>query len=563
MGFRLSSLMLVGLFSFSFTAFSEKEMVRMVYFYPVDRQIDRAAIQTKMDSLIGILVSFYKGLVFEKSNNAYVFHTVQGDREAGDYILGPAEPEELILTEIREKKGFDLSKNLYLVVTNVDSPPDICGTGGIVKYPNLGERVDVRGPAEVAWAFVYERSGCVEDLIYYLAAHELGHALGLGHDFRHRLYIMSYGLEEVKETNHDIEVVYWRPPYELSNCTKEWLKASRFFSLDPSLPRLTDPGVIELSGAPRYDPNTKALHVSFTGSGVPSIHQVQLHLIPKSVPDGYYPNGRDRVGGWNRLADRDKYSLHSYRTFQDGQSDKNQIVFENVNLSEVPPNNMIEIRWIDTYGNIASRNVPLAEALDVNGDGIVNIQDLTLVATQFGKVGKNQADVNGDDVVDIRDLVLVAGGFNADAAAPAAYSLEISTLTPEDIQMWLAQVQQLNLSTATYERGVLVLKQLMETLTPKETVLLPNYPNPFNPETWIPYRLAEPADVTLTVYDLNGHTVRSLALGHQAAGFYERRSGAAYWDGKNVQGEPVASGVYFYTLAAGAFTATRKMLILK
>ena len=108
------------------------------------------------------------------------------------------------------------------------------------------------------------------------------------------------------------------------------------------------------------------------------------------------------------MSDTDKYSLHSYRTFQDGQSDKNQIVFENVDLSEVPPNNMIEIRWIDTYGNIALHNVPLAETLDVNGDGIVNIQDLTLVATQFGKVGKNHADVNGDGVVNIRDLVLVA-----------------------------------------------------------------------------------------------------------------------------------------------------------
>ena len=570
MRFRLSFLMLVGLFSFSFNAFSEKEMVRMVYFYPIDRQIDRAAIQTRMEGLIEVLVPSYEGLIFEKSNNEHVFHTVQGDREAGDYILGPDQPETLILAEIREKKGFDLSKNLYLVVTNVDSPAGICGIGGILKYPNLGERVNVKTPAEVTGAFVYERSGCEPKLLYYLAAHELGHALGLGHDFRHRHYIMSYGVEKVETTNHDKEIVYWRTPYDLSNCAKEWLKASRFFSLDPALPHLTVPGVIELSGTPRYDPNTKALHVSFTGSGVPSIHQVQLHLIPKDVPDGYYPKGRDRVGGWNGLSDTDKYSLHSYRTFQDGQSDKNQIIFKNVNLSEVPGNNKIEIRWIDTYGNIGSRNLPSNrivvlsdEALDVNGDGIINIQDLTVVAAHFGQLGKNQADVNGNGVVDIKDILLVAGGFNADAAAPAAYSLENSALTAEGIQMWLGQAQQLHLSTTTYERGVLILKLLMETLTPKETVLLPNYPNPFNPETWIPYRLAQPADVTLTIYDINGHTVCSLALGHQAAGFYESRSGAVYWDGKNVQGEPVATGVYFYTLTAGDFTATRKMLILK
>ncbi|MDD9975190.1 MAG: T9SS type A sorting domain-containing protein [Candidatus Poribacteria bacterium] len=95
------------------------------------------------------------------------------------------------------------------------------------------------------------------------------------------------------------------------------------------------------------------------------------------------------------------------------------------------------------------------------------------------------------------------------------------------------------------------------------TALLANYPNPFNPETWIPYRLAAAADVTLTIYDINGQVVRQLALGHQAAGMYQTRSRAAYWDGRNAFGEPVASGVYFYTLTAGNFTATRKMLILK
>ena len=98
---------------------------------------------------------------------------------------------------------------------------------------------------------------------------------------------------------------------------------------------------------------------------------------------------------------------------------------------------------------------------------------------------------------------------------------------------------------------------------PEKTVLLPNYPNPFNPETWIPYRLAAPAEVTLSIYSLNGNRVRTLALGHRPPGFYESRSRAAYWDGRNDIGERVASGVYFYTLTAGDFAATGKMLILK
>ena len=97
----------------------------------------------------------------------------------------------------------------------------------------------------------------------------------------------------------------------------------------------------------------------------------------------------------------------------------------------------------------------------------------------------------------------------------------------------------------------------------KDNALAANFPNPFNPETWIPYQLARDADVTLTIHALNGQPVRHLTLGHQVAGTYYSRSRAAYWDGKNDFGEPVASGVYFYTLTARDFTATRKMLIRK
>ena len=97
----------------------------------------------------------------------------------------------------------------------------------------------------------------------------------------------------------------------------------------------------------------------------------------------------------------------------------------------------------------------------------------------------------------------------------------------------------------------------------RENALLANFPNPFNPETWIPYQLAKDAEITVTIYASNGQVVRRLALGHQVAGIFQNRSRAAYWDGRNEFGEPVASGVYFYTLIAGDFTATRKMLIRK
>ncbi|MXV83835.1 hypothetical protein F4X88_13455 [Candidatus Poribacteria bacterium] len=112
--------------------------------------------------------------------------------------------------------------------------------------------------------------------------------------------------------------------------------------------------------------------------------------------------------------------------------------------------------------------------------------------------------------------------------------------------------------------GIAAPEQLLATIAiPTETRIFANYPNPFNPETWIPYQLSEPAEVTLHLSCVDGTLVRTLALGHRAAGTYHSKSRAAYWDGRNEHGERVASGVYFYTLSAGDFTATRKMFIRK
>ena len=103
----------------------------------------------------------------------------------------------------------------------------------------------------------------------------------------------------------------------------------------------------------------------------------------------------------------------------------------------------------------------------------------------------------------------------------------------------------------------------MQRPLPIETALLANYPNPFNPETWIPYQLAESSEVSITIYATDGQFVRELAFGRLPAGMYHSKSRAAYWDGCNVLGESVASGVYFYRFTAGDFTATGKMLIRK
>ena len=219
--------------------------------------------------------------------------------------------------------------------------------------------------------------------------------------------------------------------------------------------------------------------------------------------------------------------------------------------------------YVDNFSFVGVPGTLQAAREDVNGDGVVNLQDTAVVRANLGQRGQNDADVNGDGIVDVEDLVLVLAAIEDGAGAPALYTQALTLFTAEELQQWLIEAKGLADKSPAHRRGILMLEQLLALLTPKETTLLANYPNPFNPETWIPYRLAAPTEVTLTIYAVNGQVVRTLALGHQVAGFYESRSRAVYWDGRNAQGEPVASGVYFYTLTAGDFTATRKMLIRK
>ena len=165
--------------------------------------------------------------------------------------------------------------------------------------------------------------------------------------------------------------------------------------------------------------------------------------------------------------------------------------------------------------------------------------------------------------MNIDDLTTVAGALDSVGTAPSVHPQALEMFTAANIKLWLSDAWQLNLTDPTSLKGILFLEQLLAALLPKETVLLPNYPNPFNPETWIPYHLATEADVTLTIYDINGQVVRQFELGHQAAGRYQNRSRAIYWNGRNEFGEQVVSGVYFYHLSAENYSATRKMVILK
>ena len=249
-------------------------------------------------------------------------------------------------------------------------------------------------------------------------------------------------------------------------------------------------------------------------------------------------------------------------TFRVKTSGESEITLENFEFGSIT-GDIIPV--VPPYITITVGDYP---AWDVNQDGRVSILDLILVAQDFGSdaPANLRTDVNRDGVINIQDLILVAQHFGESADSAAASPIlatDNKELMPIMVQTWIDQAQVENDGSIAFRQGIENLERLLASLLPEKTALLANYPNPFNPETWIPYQLAKPAEVTLTIYATNGAVVRTLALGHQAAGIYQSRSRAAHWDGRNSVGESVASSIYFYTLTAGDFMATRRMLILK
>ena len=215
---------------------------------------------------------------------------------------------------------------------------------------------------------------------------------------------------------------------------------------------------------------------------------------------------------------------------------------------------------------------------DVNEDGAVDATDTALVTTAIGQSGTDildsRTDVNADDTVDAEDLLLVTENVDVDVtdgAAPTTLGgivnlVDTATLESLDRDVLQAQLQILRTESdgsAKYRNAIALLEAFLVATRPEETVLLANYPNPFNPETWLPYHLADASDVRITIYDTRGVVVRRLDLGHQREGYYTSRSRAAYWDGRNHVGERVASGIYFYQLEANDISRLRKMVILK
>ena len=528
-------LMVTVLLQLALASQAAQPEVGIVYFRPSDRTAP-SDIDSKIDTLVKAAQTAYsnemntdgygnKTFTFEKnSDNTVKVNHVTGDHDDAHYLEANGWD---IWAEITTA-GFDQSQNIYIAFLDLSSDKvdgGWCGTGGDYLDGSLG------GVVNMAIS-----SGCFDGAHgTAILVHELGHAFGLRHDYRNH---PDYSIDLV--TND---------PMVTSACATKWLNGHPYFNnytTSPAGSTTITMGTPSISGS--------EVTITFTITDDDSLHQAHFF---ETITESY---------GFDDL---------SLLECEDLSGTSDTATFTTSELESTTDS--VSLRVMDALGRTKEQKFTVdlsalpsestVDNSDNSGDGgNVNTTPLSLqgIADNFGQLGQNAADVNGDGVVNIQDLVLAAGALGNAAAAPSVLSRDLSaTPTRAEVQEWLREAREVNLKDPEFQRGILALEQFLVALTPQEAALLPNYPNPFNPETWIPYQLSEAAEVAINIYDVTGNVVRSLDLGHQGPGFYHSRSEAAYWDGKNNLGERVASGIYFYHIQAGEFSATRRMLILK
>ncbi|MAF12913.1 hypothetical protein CMK11_20880 [Candidatus Poribacteria bacterium] len=209
---------------------------------------------------------------------------------------------------------------------------------------------------------------------------------------------------------------------------------------------------------------------------------------------------------------------------------------------------------------------------DVNADGVIDFVDLALIGADLRGHGRGRrrghdrdgsGDVNEDGRVDITDLVVAAASFGQSTDQTDTSVAMPTRRHAKMIKRWLKSARRADDGSDVFLRGIGTLEQLLAIAKPPRAKLRRNFPNPFNPETWVPFELYEDADVTVVFYDAGGRMVRRLELGGMSAGEYTTRGTAAHWDGRDTNGEPVGSGVYFVELRAGSHRETRRLVVRK
>ena len=248
---------------------------------------------------------------------------------------------------------------------------------------------------------------------------------------------------------------------------------------------------------------------------------------------------------------------------------------------EAPSNIILDaaagkLYWTEAPGRIQRANLNGKKVENI-ASGLEAVGDLSILGNKIywtektgentGKIGRT--NLNGSGFTTLIKLQQAPTGLAIDAVGRKLYwsdsggNIKRSNLNGKKIQNVVSSLgAPINIVLGSAPAAPAAAPTQVAEI-PDQTVLLANYPNPFNPETWIPYQLAKPSDVQITIYNARGLVVKQLALGHQPAGTYTSRSRAAYWDGRNSQGERVASGIYFYQFQADNVSSLRKMLILK
>ena len=267
-----------------------------------------------------------------------------------------------------------------------------------------------------------------------------------------------------------------------------------------------------------------------------------------------YDENRRRFVGFTLDAPGDGFPIEGGKGYIVNLNEAKDTVFVGAAWTNEPPASAAPVadkytRGSDnTWAFVVSGKIPGGATTPENTDGyLVTVQNSRthVVATgviQSGYFAATFADLSRQSVVEVGDrLEVTVSDRNGEVASDRL----LVTVTPEVIRQVVLPITPNNVGK------------------PNRSLLLQNYPNPFNPETWIPYKLASPANISIEIYDAVGILVRRLELGQRDAGFYQSRNHAAYWDGSNNKGERVSSGIYFYHFQAGDYSATRKMIILK